>query len=512
MNLKHFFEYFKLSKSVRNFVYAGALILILCVGAYYRGISIEKNVRIRNRFEASVSMASYLFVNPAAYNLANVVNEEHSIYDSFPLNEYDEYTTGAEDVVFVRNHPGISRAEKDSMRKSRSELGWAFILRYVLPDGIKGSRNMAKRVVHFRFMVEMILIVMMFFIGKKIAGFLGAVLSALLYAIFLPAVHMMCYITYYYWAIPFSVFSLFFWVVLYDMGKKENNLKKKMVLFFIYGMIMGFATATRMILLFLPLFLSPFIFYKERKIKISIILLIVMLSGQFLLLIPQVFVNRLQFGRWTISARETWHAVFMGVGIRKNPFGIENSGDYAVFDYIKRTQGVDINEDGFDAYNQACTTQAIKVIKENPGLFIGNAIENIKSAEKINPTIFYAIDIPFKEVPSLEDMKDISPSSLNSVPLIDKYFLWAILLALIVIFFSSKEQFRMFLIVIAQNIYLVLVICLYFPNYLYFMSGYIPSWILLIALSMAIIAGKSLFILKSLASRIAKRQVFTKLI
>ncbi|MEA3346551.1 MAG: hypothetical protein U9Q21_00485 [Candidatus Auribacterota bacterium] len=484
------------SCNIQNLAYAIALIVILAIGSYYRLLAIDSNVRIRNGFESSVSMASYLFVNPAAYHRANVIKEEHRIYDSFPLNEYNEYTDGAEDVVFVRNHPGITKESKDAMHKSRSELGWAFILRYVLPDGIKGSQNMAKRLVRFRFIIEMILIILLFFIGKKVAGFLGAVLSALLYAIFLPAVHMMCYITYYYWAIPFSVFSLFFWVVLYDMVKKKNNLKKKLVLFFIYGMIMGLATATRMVFLLLPLFLSPFIFYKERKIKISIILLIVMLSGQFLLLIPQVFVNRLQFGRWAISTRETWHAVFMGVGMRKNPFGIENSGDYAVFDYIKRTQGIDFNEDGFDAYNKACKEQAIKIIKENPRFFINNSIKNIKTGRRINPTVFYGIDTPFNKATAISDIQ--KSSERISERFREKYFLWLILLALIISRLGSQAMFRMFLLVIAQNIYLVLVICLYFPNYLYYMSGYIPSWIFLLSCSLAIVLRQLLLCVKSL--------------
>ena len=137
-------------------------------------------------------------------------------------------------------------------------------------------------------------------------------------------------------------------------------------------------------------------------------------------------------------------------------------------------------------------TKVIKIVKENPGLFINNAIENIKSAKFINPTAFYGIDTPLNKATSLEDIQKNGSGSLVT-PLIKKYFLWLVLLALwIIVFFNSQKQFRMFLLLIAQNIYLVLIVCLYFPNYLYFMSGYIPSWILLFSLSLAIILQKLL--------------------
>lgn len=496
MQVKLFFKKYNSTWIVQNLVSIIVLIIILCIGSYYRILAMNSNILIRNGFESSVSMASYLFVNPAKYNQGSLVKKEYSIYDSFPLREYSKYTDGADSFTFTRNPDKKSIHEK-IFSVSRSELGWAFILRYVLPDGIKGSQNMAMRIVRFCFIIELILIILLFFIGKKVAGILGAILAALLYAIFLPAVHMMSYVTYYYWTIPFSVFSLFFWIVLYEgLGNKEN-LKKKIMLFFFYGTVMGFGAATRMVLLLLPLFLSPFILYKERKIKTAIILLIVMLSGQFLLLIPQMIVNKKQFGRFAISTRETGHTVLMGLGFRKNPFGIENSGDFAVFNYIKRETGVSIDSDAYsDAYNKASKGQVIKLVKENPGLFINNAIENIKSAKLINPTAFYGIDTPLDKVTSLEDIQKNGWGSLVSAPLIEKYFLWLVLLALIIVLFNFQKQFRMFILLIAQNIYLVLIICLYFPNYLYFMSGYIPSWILLLSLSLAIILGKLLSYIK----------------
>lgn len=491
MQIKLFFKKYRSTWIVQNLVSIIVLIIILCIGSYYRILAINSNILIRNGFESSVSMASYLFVNPAKYSYSqgSLVKEEYNIYDSFPLKEYSKYTDGADSFTFIRNPDKKSIQEKD-FAVSRSELGWAFILRYVLPDGIKGSQNMAMRIVKFCFIIELILIILLFFIGKKVAGILGAILAALSYAIFLPAVHMMSYVTYYYWTIPFSVFSLFFWIVLYEGLDNKENLKKKIMLFFFYGAVMGFGAATRMVLLLLPLFLSPFILYKERKIKTAIILLIVMLSGQFLLLIPQMMVNKKQFGIFAISTRATWHTVLMGLGFRKNPFGIENSGDFAAFDYIKRETGVSSIDP--DAYNKASKRQVIKIVKENPGLFINNAIENIKSAKFINPTAFYGIDTPLNKATSLEDIQKNGSGSLVT-PLIKKYFLWLVLLALwIIVFFNSQKQFRMFLLLIAQNIYLVLIVCLYFPNYLYFMSGYIPSWILLFSLSLAIILQKLL--------------------
>lgn len=492
---------FKSSWNIQNFVSITALLAILGIGGYYRLLEIDSNVRIRNGFESTVSVASYLFINPAASYHDNLVKPEYSIYDSFPISEYANVTNSADSFTFIRN-PVIKDSFKEREIKfmSRSELGWAFILRYVLSDGMKGSQNMAMRIVKFRFVIELILITLLFFIGERVAGILGAVLAALLYALFCPAVHMMSYISYYYWAIPFSVLSLFFWIVIYEGLDVGSNLKKKIALFFFYGALMGFATATRMIFLYLPLFLSPFILYREQKIKPTIILLIAMLSGQFLLLIPQMVVNKKQFGKFAITTRDTWHAILTGVGVYKNPYGIENSGDFAVYDYIKRTTGVDIYTDGFDAYNRACKRQAIKLIKENPRLFIENASKNLRGAYGINPSGFFGIDFPINKAPSLEYVQERCPS-LTSVHLRDKYFLWLVLSALVVSFFSSQGQFRMFLLVMAQSLYLVLVICLYFPNYLYYLSGYIPCWSLMLSLSMAIVLREPVLYIKSFYER-----------
>lgn len=492
---------FKSLWNVQNIIPLTALTIILGIGGYYRLLEIDSNVRIRNGFESTVSMASYLFMNPAASYHDNLVKPEYSIYDSFPISEYSNVTNGADDFTFIRN-PVVEDSFKERGVKlvSRSELGWSFILRYVLYDGMKGSQNMAMRIVKFRFIIELILIALLFFIGERVAGILGAILAALLYALFCPAVHMMSYVTYYYWAIPFSVLSLFFWIVIYEGLDVGSNLKKKILLFFFYGALMGFATATRMIFLYLPVFLSPFILYKERRLKPTIILLIAMLGGQFLLLVPQMFVNKKQFGRFALTTRDTWHAVLTGVGVYKNPYGIENSGDFAVYDYIKRTTGVDIYTDGFDAYNKACKRQTIKLIKENPKLFFNNAIKNLSGAYGINPSGFFGIDFPINKAPSLEYVQERCPS-LTSVHLRDKYFLWLILSALVVSFFSSQGQFRMFLLVIAQSLYSVLVICLYFPNYLYYLSGYIPCWSLILSLSLAIVLREPVLYIKSFYER-----------
>jgi hypothetical protein len=473
------------------------LLVILTIAGYYRISAMKYDIRIRNGFEMSVSMASYLFENPAAYKDGSPVKQEYNFYDSFTLHEYEKYTNDADKFVFLRN-PSINSYSKQNMPKSRSELGWAFILRCIFPDKITGSVNMARHIVKFNLFIELIIIVLLFFIGKKIAGILGAITVSLLYALFMTAVHMMCYVTYYYWAIPFSVFSLFFWIVLYSQPPYPQYFKKKLILFFLYGVIMGFGSATRMVLLFLPLFLSPFIFLKERKVKITFILMTIMLAGQFLLLLPQMFVNKQQFGRFALSTRETWHQFFMGIGSRQNPLGIENSGDFAAFDYIKKTTGVDYFKDGIDAYNKASQKQALKIIKENPKLLMHNAIENIKAAQLINPTAFYAIDTPFNKFTSFADIQLVNFYSLNAFPFLKKYFIWMVLLAALLLLLRCRERFLLFLIIIAQSIYLILVVCLYFPNYLYFMSGYIPAWIVLVGLSTAIILREPILYFKSL--------------
>ncbi|MEA3347106.1 MAG: hypothetical protein U9Q21_03335 [Candidatus Auribacterota bacterium] len=454
-------------------VLLGVLLLSLVIGAGYRIIDVKENFDINNGFEYFVNMASHFWTSPGGYNFENSLkmkeNPDDYVFSRYPVE------------VVTRSFP--------------NEKGWAFILSVIFEEGTKGVQNLAMTVVRYQLMLDLLVIVFLFLAGRAIAGPLGGSFAAILYALFKPSIMMMSWVSYYYWAIPFSVLSLFFWTTIYKPGNKPYSLRILFLLFFLYGMIMGFATSLRLGFLFLPLFLSPLIFFRERNLKRGLILMLAMLIGQGVLLVPQILVTHKYYAEYTLSVRGKWHSVIQGLGAYPNPFGIEDTADLTAVNWAVSKGGPDPNKVGIQEYDKFMKKEAILLFKERPDIFLRNFRTNLYAGITMTPkdsTRYIGGPVFFGILDSDEKYVGYDPKILK----LARFFPWLILFSICILFFFNRRCFRLFLAVIFQGLYVLGILCIYFPPVDNHTTVYFPIFVLLLAVGLAVLVKGAVSILE----------------
>lgn len=426
----------------------GMLLLSLIVGAGYRGIVLKEYYKIWDGFGVFLSLASHFHKTPGLYS-----HEESLYIDKNP-----------EGYIYTRG-----KSDFKPTGTIENELGWAFILSLILPERAQGVQSLARTVIYYQVILDMAVIILLFWIGKELVGWMGAILAAYLYSIFKMPMVVASWVVYYYWTTPFSVLSLFFWFVLYR--PQSQSMKKKCIYFFFYGVLIGFATFVRLYFLCLPLFLSPLLFMQEKSVKKGLILLMIIFVGQSLFLIPQIALNKIHQGVYALSTRGTWHTVIQGLGARPNPWGIKDSQDLTCVDWVIKRGGPDLNQQGIRAYDRFCKQEVLRLFKERPDVFIHNAFINIKDGLTISPHYFHFFGLS---------------DTIVGHEALSRTFPWLVLGTLFILFFICREHFWMMLVVVLHGIYLLLVILPIFPNYIPFIAGYIPVFVLLFAVALAV--------------------------
>ncbi len=115
--------------------------------------------------------------------------------------------------MFTREKPDeyiytVGKSKFEPKSPSNSEIGWGLILHLILKDGIKGLPNIALSVARYQLMMELSIILLLFWAGKRFAGAAGALLAPFLYSTFKIPMVMMSEVSYYYWTIPFSAWGV----------------------------------------------------------------------------------------------------------------------------------------------------------------------------------------------------------------------------------------------------------------------------------------------------------------
>lgn len=426
------------------------LILSVIIGAGYRSTVLKENYEERIDLGVFFSLASNFRTSPGGYSFV----------------EYEEMLKNPDGYVYTNGKSGF-----EPNGSIENELGWSFILSFILKEGVRGVHNLALIIARYQIMIDLTIIILLFWVGRKIAGPMGAFLASLFYGIFKMAMVVMSWIGYYYWTIPFSALSLLFWVVVYQPENDKIKIRWKYLSFFLYGVLIGFATFVRLYFLFLPLFMAPLLFIRERSIKKGIALLLFILLGQSVFLVPQILITKKHFGRYALTTRGSWHLVVQGLGIYSNPWGIKDSGDLTVAAWAIDRGGPDLQKDGIEAYNKFLGKEVFKMFKEHPEIFFRNFKNNMIGGMAISPHFFQFFGI------------------IDTVPVRDrlfKAFPWLILSAFFLLFIFSRNQFWIASAVFLQGLYLLLVVCTFFPSYIPFVAGYIPVFVLLLAIAVAV--------------------------
>ena len=133
------------NRFVRRLLF-GALLLSLVIGSSYRIVSIQQNFEVVNGFEHYVNMASHFWSEPGGYNFDSGIKMKEK----------------PDDYLFTR-HP------KEGITGSfENEKGWEFILSLIFKEGEKGVKNLAMTVVRYQVMLDLFVIVLLFWAGKSI--------------------------------------------------------------------------------------------------------------------------------------------------------------------------------------------------------------------------------------------------------------------------------------------------------------------------------------------------------
>tara|TARA_B100000686_G_C16805252_1_gene989564 strand:+ start:6491 stop:8644 length:2154 start_codon:yes stop_codon:yes gene_type:complete len=428
------------------------LALILIIGASLRVIEIKNNFGVNNGFESYLNVASHFWTQPGGSGPG--------------------YTQEREDYIFT-----LRPVEPATGSAIASEKGWAFILSLIIPEGTRGLSNIENIVVSYQFVIDLTVLVCLFFVGKALGGPLGGIFAALAYALFRPAMSHMSWVSYYYWAYFFSAVSLLFWTVIYRPEVRITSLRVGAACFFLYGCFMGFACFVRLVFLLVPLVLSPMIFFRERSFKRAGVFLMFMLLGQGLFLIPQVLITKKYFGEYSLSTRAKWMSALYGVGAYPNPFGIRDSGEISLNEWSIEQGGPDMNKVGQAKWDEFMKVKTLQFIKERPDIFWKNFktnfLDGIKSktiggVRYSGSTSPHWLGIPQKHITLLHQF-------LN-------WYAWIIIALTGILYFIAYNRAGPFISVIIQGLYLLGSVCLILNPIDTHITGFFCVYVLLISL------------------------------
>lgn len=432
-----------------------ALLLAIIVGGALRLHYFKKDLEVTNGFAVFVDMASHFFRQPGGYN----------------FQKYLETTKNPDNYIFTTKPP------YRAVGSFRNEKGWAFILAFLIPEGTRGIDNIAKLVALYQIFFDLCVLVLLFFAGRSLAGPWCGAFTAFLYALFLPAIYFSTWVVYYYWVIPFSCLSAFFWSVLYLPEKRKWSFISKAWLFILYGFLVGFASFLRLSFVPLTLVMSPLIYLKERNVKVSLLLLFFMLLGQGVALAPQMAITYKWYGVFKLSNRGVWHGVISGLGLHPNPFGIKDSADLTAVKWAVDNGGPDLNKDGMDAYDAFMKAKALEFLKLRPDIYLRNFVSNLKRGL----TMTYAFGQRYYSGPRFVGLVD-SNTKFYTTPLLVIFWIFFafILIALSVTLLFDYNRFLLLFAPFLQGLYFVAILALYFPPVDAHQTAYYPLYVQLL--------------------------------
>jgi len=350
-------------------ILVGSLLVPLIIASGYRGIVFNEMFVYDDQLPIYVNMASHMMNDPGSYS-----DQELRLMKENP----DDY---------------VYRSKRSKYRPESpmsSEIGWAVVLRLMLKDGTKGLDRVALFIGRYQVMLDLVVLIILFFVGRKICGNLGGFIAAMLYALFRMPMAMMSEVKYYYWTIPISAISLMFWVLVYH--RENANVKQgwQYLSFFLYGVFAGFATVIRVYFLFLPLFMIPFMIVRERSAKKAALLLVMIILGQSVLVVPQMINNKVHFDKFAVTVRGHWHLFLQGVGLYPdNPWGIKDSGEVNLNIWGKAQGAPDLFED-IEKPEKWYRRRYFEMVRERPDIFIGNFTNHFKNGfSYIHPSNYH---------------------------------------------------------------------------------------------------------------------------
>ncbi|MBF0480613.1 MAG: hypothetical protein HQK82_02940 [Desulfovibrionaceae bacterium] len=449
---------------IKKLPYA-VLVLATVLATGLRSEHAVKDFEVTNGFGVFVEMASHFREQPGGYS-------------------FDKY------LDIMKNPSGYVFSTSPGYKATASfenEKGWAYILSLIIPEKTVGLETIARIAGRLQILIELLVVAALFLCGRVLGGPWTGALTALLYALFIPAINMSTWVVYYYWSIPFSMLSLLFWVAVYLPAKGYRSLHVKSGLFFLYGLAMGFATFVRLVFFPLALVMTPFIFLKERKTVASLLLIGCMALGQAIVVLPQMEITKTWYGKYKLSNRGFWHGVISGLGFYPNPFGIHDTADLTMIDWAIAKGGPNFNQRGvtmgyFDSFMKK---KSIELFKERPDIFLRNFVFNLERGFAMN----YGGEVRNIFAPRFAGILNPRQSYDTTATIYASHVLLAlILIALAISFIVGDERFLLLFAGFWQASFFVTSLGIYFPPTPSHQTAYFPLFIFLVAGSISLLA------------------------
>jgi len=449
------------------------LALALIIGAGYRGQVLKEkfNYQIGN-LAWVLSMASTYTKAPGLYN----------------STESGNIIKNPEEYVYTSN------ANPRSARSSvTSDIGYPLLVRFMLNDNMKGVESMAWHIARYQMMADLLVIVVLFFAGYRTLGATCGILAALLYAVFRIPMVQMSFVEYYYWPVPLSALCLLGLTFIFGDRKKESGTSRKTLFtFFGFGFLIGFATYMRLIFFNLSFAFLPLIFLRELFLKKSsapqsfralwipsirktAVLFGAILVGQMIFTLPLFLYNMKHHHKFVLSDRQFWHLPLQGIGLYKNDWGIKDSGDVSINEWAMERGAPSYMGQPPDVIDKAeiwHRNKYFEMVRENPQFFWNNFSTNFRNGLTVAETDFRFYGFFGTDSKMYKWLADIFP--------------WMVLSAAAIIALMLRNRLWVVLAAMLQGLYLLLIVVTWFANYPNFISGYVPVFVFLLAISLAV--------------------------
>lgn len=175
---------------------------------------------------------------------------------------------------------------------------------------------------------------------------------------------------YYYWPIAFGILLC----LTADVAARRGRLDRISTAA-VFGVIVAYWLLFRSTAVLIPIAIGAALLLAGTPLRRVAAMFIVIVAIE---LLPQVLlsVSAPREDRSTLGRGNMWHALYLGIGTRSNPYGIVFSDSYAA-KMVESRYGIAFQAPG---YELALRREYLNIVRSNPGLILRNAFWNFLDA------------------------------------------------------------------------------------------------------------------------------------
>ena len=239
-----------------------------------------------------------------------------------------------------------------------------------LASNYLGAPASAATIVAMQLAFDLLVLYALCFLLWRWGGPLAGICGGLYYAGSAAAAEAATFPFYYYWPIPFGVALC----LIADGASRRGEMARLRVsvgLGLCAGLWLFFrATSVLIPASILAAFLAARVPFRRLFLLMPVIVVLQQLPA-FLVAVKAPPGEHAGLGRSNI-----WHSLYIGIGTRPNPYGIEFS-DSSAAGMVARRHGIVFEGPGYEA---ALRQEYLKIVAERPGLIARNAVRNFADA------------------------------------------------------------------------------------------------------------------------------------